>query len=142
MENRIKEHENDRYLTTEDGEVYDRLESSFIKNVEKINTYEKMPNDDSDHLLREFTYPAGNAFQTHKGTVIGHNFSLTFQQINQVRSALSRLTTRTDTLQRENEEALMALGYLKGVLGELTPDSPLDKAIKAITKGLSGNRAV
>lgn len=104
MENRIKEHENDRYLTTEDGEVYDRLESSFIKNVEKINTYEKMPNDDSDHLLREFTYPAGNAFQTHKGTVIGHNFSLTFQQINQVRSALSRLTTRTDTLQRENEE--------------------------------------
>ena len=55
---------------------------------------------------------------------------------------LSRLTTRTDTLQRENEEALIALGYLKGVLGELTTDSPLDKAITAITKGLSSNRAV
>lgn len=91
MENRIKDHENDRYITTQDGEVYDRLRSLFVENIESINTYEKMPNDDSEELLLEFTYPAGSSYSTYTGTVIGHNFSLTFEQINTIRCALTAL---------------------------------------------------
>lgn len=39
----MKEHQNDRYLTTQDGEVFDRLTNSFVVDIEPINTYEKMP---------------------------------------------------------------------------------------------------
>lgn len=42
---RLKEQEDDRYLTTIDGQVFDRLHNRFLADneVEPINTYEKLP---------------------------------------------------------------------------------------------------
>jgi hypothetical protein len=44
MEDRNTKHENDRYITTQENQVFDRAKNRFLKDdeIEPINTYEQL----------------------------------------------------------------------------------------------------
>jgi len=66
----MKEHQNDRYLTTQDGEVFDRLTNSFVVDIEPINTYEKMPqkvDGDNAEAVAETILKALSAYEKLQG---------------------------------------------------------------------------
>lgn len=88
-DDREEQHKNDRYITTDDKKVYDRLRDRFVPDdeLERVHPYEQMPKI-TDAVLEIFTTDEHPVMRDMAGKVIGYNYHLTFADVFAVRAAL------------------------------------------------------
>jgi len=100
----MKEHQNDRYLTTQDGEVFDRLTNSFVVDIEPINTYEKMPqkvDGDNAEAVAETILEALSAYEKLQGVDL--DLMASVYEEERAKYINGRSATMTDKIKEAHE---------------------------------------